>query len=174
MRTASSRDVNPWYREPWPWIIMAGPAAVVVAGIATAVIAWTHQDALVADDYYKRGLAINRVLAREETASRLGLTASVALGADGTRVRVTLRSASDGPGTAPMSPPILRFIHPTRDGADQDVTLRVLAPGVFEGSMRPLSGAHWQVQLGDAAGVWRLSGLLRRQDEGVVLGKGGL
>ena len=41
--------VKPWYREPWPWILMAGPAIVVVAGIATAVIAIRTSDPLVAD-----------------------------------------------------------------------------------------------------------------------------
>ena len=49
-RNASPR--KPWYREPWPWIIMAGPATVVVAGVATAVIAFRGADGLVADDYY--------------------------------------------------------------------------------------------------------------------------
>ena len=40
---------KPWYREPWPWILMAGPAVVVVAGIATAVIAIRTADPMVAD-----------------------------------------------------------------------------------------------------------------------------
>ena len=40
---------QPWYRHPWPWILMAGPAIVVVAGIATAVIAVRTADPLVAD-----------------------------------------------------------------------------------------------------------------------------
>jgi len=26
---------KPWYRERWPWILMSGPAAVLVAGSAT-------------------------------------------------------------------------------------------------------------------------------------------
>ena len=47
------RQANPWYREPWPWILMAGPATVVVAGIVTAWIAVANQDPLVVDNYYK-------------------------------------------------------------------------------------------------------------------------
>ena len=27
--------MKPWYREPWPWLLMSGPAAVLVAGAAT-------------------------------------------------------------------------------------------------------------------------------------------
>jgi uncharacterized protein len=39
-----------WYREPWPWLLMAGPAIVVVAGLYTAYLAVTTNDALVAGD----------------------------------------------------------------------------------------------------------------------------
>jgi hypothetical protein len=56
---------QPWYREPWPWIIMAGPAAVVVAGVITAWIAFANADVLVVKDYYKYGIEINAVLKRE-------------------------------------------------------------------------------------------------------------
>ena len=59
----------PWYRQPWPWLLMAGPAIVVVAGIVTAVIAFTGADGVIADDYYKQGMAINRTLAREAKAA---------------------------------------------------------------------------------------------------------
>jgi hypothetical protein len=40
---------KPWYREPWPWILMSGPAVVVVAGLVTAVIAVRTSDPIVAD-----------------------------------------------------------------------------------------------------------------------------
>ncbi len=30
---------QPWYRQPMMWLVVGGPAAVVVAGIVTAVIA---------------------------------------------------------------------------------------------------------------------------------------
>ena len=32
----SAARTQPWYREPWPWILMAGPAIVVVAIFAVA------------------------------------------------------------------------------------------------------------------------------------------
>ena len=34
-----SRPVLPWWRVPMVWLVIAGPALVVVAGIATLVIA---------------------------------------------------------------------------------------------------------------------------------------
>ena len=61
------QPVQPWYREPWPWLIMLGPAVVIVAGVITTVIAFKTSDGLVADDYYKQGLAMNKTLARDRT-----------------------------------------------------------------------------------------------------------
>ncbi len=43
--------ITPWYREPWPWLLMSGPATVIVAGIYTSVLAFSGTDGLVADDY---------------------------------------------------------------------------------------------------------------------------
>ena len=40
---------RPWYFHRWPWILMAGPAAVVAAGIVTAVLAVATADPVVAD-----------------------------------------------------------------------------------------------------------------------------
>jgi hypothetical protein len=50
--------MTPWYKEPWPWILMAPPATAVLAGIATVWIAVASADGLVAEDYYKQGLAM--------------------------------------------------------------------------------------------------------------------
>lgn len=35
---------EPWWRFPIVWMVIAGPALVVVAGIVTAVIAWRGAD----------------------------------------------------------------------------------------------------------------------------------
>jgi uncharacterized protein len=77
-----------WYREPWPWLVMAPPAVAVVAGLATVWIAVANADGLVVEDYYRQGLAINKVIAREERARALGLSARVELGGGMLRVRL--------------------------------------------------------------------------------------
>ncbi|HEX5372873.1 MAG TPA: nitrogen fixation protein FixH [Aquabacterium sp.] len=35
---------QPWWTFPIVWMVIGGPAIVVVAGITTAVIAWKHVD----------------------------------------------------------------------------------------------------------------------------------
>ena len=42
-----SSPVRPWWREPMVWLVIGGPATVVVAGIATAVIAVRGADPIV-------------------------------------------------------------------------------------------------------------------------------
>lgn len=40
---------RPWWREPYVWLVISGPAAVVVAGIATVVIAVKNPDPVLKD-----------------------------------------------------------------------------------------------------------------------------
>jgi uncharacterized protein len=145
-------DRKPWYREPWPWILAAGPAAVVVAGIITTVLAVTSFDGLVADDYYKQGLAVNRELGREARARALGVTASVQFSPDRRKVRVLLV------GAEPASLRLM-LVHPTLKGEDQAVALAAISAGVFEGAMRAPAGSHHlHLKLEDGEGRWRLDG----------------
>jgi hypothetical protein len=57
-----------WWRHGHVWLLISGPAAVVVAGVITMVIAVRNADPVVAADYYRRGLEINKVLAAREKA----------------------------------------------------------------------------------------------------------
>ncbi|MFZ1910379.1 MAG: FixH family protein, partial [Burkholderiales bacterium] len=86
MHHAAHEKGKPWYREPWPWLLIAGPAAVVVASFYTLYLAIVSADGLVDGDYYKDGLAINRVLAREDAAERLDMAARI--DPEGGRLRV--------------------------------------------------------------------------------------
>lgn len=61
----------PWWRHGHVWLIIAGPAAVIVAGIATLVLAVRQPDPLVAEDYYRRGIEINKTLAAQEASKAL-------------------------------------------------------------------------------------------------------
>jgi uncharacterized protein len=144
---------GPWYREPWPWLLMLGPALVVVAGINLMVVAFAGADALVADDYYKQGLGINRSLAREARARQLQLAAEVQVSRSQKRVRVSLGGAADA------SPSLMLLLrHPTRAADDRAIALARIAPGVYEGRFEPAHPGAWHVQLEDSGGGWRLAG----------------
>jgi len=41
---------KPWYREPWPWVAIAIPAAAVVMGVTTLILAISNPDPLTVDE----------------------------------------------------------------------------------------------------------------------------
>ena len=47
--TLERTDGRRWYREPMVWLVIGGPLSVVVASIASAVIAWKHIDPVIID-----------------------------------------------------------------------------------------------------------------------------
>ena len=146
---------TPWYRHRWPWMLMAGPFIVVLAGLFTAYLAATSNDGLVDDDYYKQGLEVNKISVRDQTALALGLQADLMQSADGKQLRVLLRAKADVvlPGVLK-----LRIIHPTRGGADQSVLLRADGGGSYTGKLAaPLAG-RWHLALEDDRQQWRLTG----------------
>lgn len=151
-----------WYREPWPWILFGLPASAVIAGVITLVIAVKNEDGLVAQDYYKQGLSINRVLERESRAAALDLRAR--LWFDGDRVRVTLSGRSAMPPTL-----TLHLVHPTRAGEDRVVPLARMSGGEYLALAPTLAPGRWLVQIEDAEGDWRLSGRDWRTGEALVL-----
>jgi hypothetical protein len=137
-----------WYREPWPWLLMSGPAAVVVAGAVTTWIAFASADGLVAEDYYKQGLAINRVLAREEAARSRGISASVTLGKDVLTVQLS--------GAAPEAI-FVHLAHATRAGHDQRLRLTRGPDGAYQTALPPLAAGRWRAVIEDPRGSWRIA-----------------
>lgn len=58
-------EPKPWWKHGYVWLLISGPAVVVVAGLVTAWIAVTSPDPVVAEDYYRKGTEINKQLANE-------------------------------------------------------------------------------------------------------------
>ena len=144
---------RPWYKEPWPWILMSGPAAVVVASFVSAWIALSTADGLVEDNYYKKGLAVGETIAASEKARTMGVMASVRL----TSKKIELQlKANDASFTQPQAV-LLTLSHPTRAGLDQTVRLSLL-DGRYQGEFHLPSSGHWLVMLEDGDKTWRLLG----------------
>ena len=143
-----------WYKDKWPWLLVLPPAFSVVGGIAVLCLALANNDGLVADDYYKRGLAINQTLERNRAAEAGGYRVHLMFSSDRARIRATLSGAN-----APAAL-TLRLAHPTRVGNDRMLQLTPKGPGVYEGSLSdPPSAGRWDVSVQDAGNSWRLSGV---------------
>jgi hypothetical protein len=130
-----------------------GPLAVVVGGAVTLWLALASDDGLVANDYYRQGLAINQTLSRQQLAQRMQYSAQVSFSGDGRNVRVRL----SGRGALPPSLQ-LRLAHPTRAGLDEVVLLQTVAAGDFAATIGvPVAGRR-VLFLEDAAHTWQLTG----------------
>jgi len=171
-------DPGPWFREPWPWLLMVMPATAVVAGFATLWLAIHSNNALVVDDYYREGRAINVQLGRDRKAAELGLSATLEASAvDGVRVR--LHSLGAAPLPAALT---LKLVHATEAELDVNVVLPALPVQAGDGTASdgtraeyglpraalPGSG-RWTVYLEDGDRTWRLSTRADRFDAPTVL-----
>lgn len=161
-----------WFREPYAWLVFAIPALSVVSGIAMLFLSQVNNDGMVVDDYYRRGLAIDRDLDRDLRAAELGLRAQFQLAAVGNS-SVTLHTGSWRPADQLQ----LKLVHPTRPGLDEELTLvRSGAGGArhsgsvavdYVGPGMVLAEGAWHLEL--AAAGWRLRGRLRVPGDGTVL-----
>lgn len=146
------RDENVWYRQPMVWLVIAIPLSSVILGIVLIVLAVNTSDGLVADDYYKRGLEINRRLERETRAHELALSADVEIAAGDNRVSVRL---SGKPAFEAPQQFELGFHHATRKGEDVVRTMRRDAQGVYTAPDPNLAAGRWYVSA--ETPEWRLT-----------------
>ena len=137
----------PWYRQLWPWLLISGPAAVLVAGAVTTWIAFASADGLVAEDYYKQGMAVNKVLAREQRAAELGLSVDLQLTSHSIIVRLR--------GAAPEAL-FVHLAHATRAGHDKRLRLVPVQPGVYEAELSELPAGRWHIVVEDPRASWRI------------------
>jgi hypothetical protein len=140
-----------WYRESWPWVLLAGPAIVVVAAMVTLWLAVASDDGVIADDYYKRGLVINQELERARKAEAMRVGAVLEVTAAG-MLRLGL-TGFDGAAAGPVAVRV-RFAHATRAGLDRAATLVRGPEGRYVGSIAPLPPGRWLIAV--ETDDWRL------------------
>ena len=132
---------------------------MVIAGIVTLIIASTHSDDLVADDYYKNGLAINRQLESKQRAALKGISAVMSF--SGTAVSVGLS------GSVTDEKLELELSHPLEADSDFSVTLKRVEEGLYTGSLPAPIGARWHwILRGSEGDGWRLDGDVQIDDMG--------
>lgn len=60
-------DDNAMMKQPWMWLVLGLPAAVVVAGLVTLFIALPNPEAIVSEPHQKQGFTVQRVQPNGET-----------------------------------------------------------------------------------------------------------
>lgn len=156
----SNHGSTAWYREPLVWLVIMIPGAAVLMGAIMLTLAVSTYDGLVVDDYYKKGLQINRSMERDAMAERHELASVVLLGPQGGAIELLLE------GNARFEAPEmvnLRLMHATRSGLDLDLRLRRIAPGRYLASRPELAPGRWHLQL--EADDWRLKGVVEGRED---------
>ena len=143
----------PWYRQFWPWFLIALPASVVAASLFTVWLAVSSPNPMVVDDYSRIARSIELRRERDLAAAALGLEAEIRIVAGADLVEVRLFPDSAQPDSLQ-----LRLSHPLVEERDRVVEL-TRVPGGWSGRLAAPQG-RWYVQLYPGDASWRLSGEL--------------
>jgi uncharacterized protein len=156
-----ARDVVPWYRQFWPWFLIALPCSAVLASAVSIWLALNSPNPMVVDDYSQIARVTERRMERDRAAAALGLRAEIRLveGADVLELRLY-------PEHVVPASLELRLSHPLLEAQDRVVEL-VRVPGGWSGRLEPPQG-RWYLQLYPGDGSWRLAGELEGQRELVL------
>jgi hypothetical protein len=148
--TPTTHDIEPWYKQGWPWLLISLPASAVVGGIITIFLAVNSPNAMVVDDYYKEGLAINEKKQRQANAARMALRGL--LRHDGSQLTLSLSSA------APVTEDALslHIVHSTRPELDRQLNLQRTGEGRYAGETAWLPPGTWYLRLEPADKAWEL------------------
>lgn len=153
------------HREPMVWLVFGLPALVVVAGIATLVIAIKHRDGGDVNEAVQRTGRIQQTdLGADERAKALGLQALLRE-RDG-RVEVLPVAGHFPRGQS------LRLLaeHPT--DRERDRTLQLLPHGdgwLSKDSFETARGHAWKFTLTPGNESWRLRARMPKEQSAVVL-----
>jgi hypothetical protein len=146
-------DSKAWYNYPLVWMMIAIPFSAVIMGVIMIWLAVDTDDGLVADDYYKRGLEINRLLIRDKKAAELGLSAIIEF--DNSEKVIKLQFEKGLLETFPKSIP-LYLQHATRANSDITVLLNHGMNNQYIGFIKQnLTEGIWYFEIAD--NDWKLN-----------------
>ncbi|AZL84822.1 MULTISPECIES: FixH family protein [Aliivibrio] len=143
---------QPWYKQFWPWFLIILPGTVVVACITTFVL-FVHNDVdLVAEDYYKKGKAINVDLSKIKVAQNLSIFAKVRDLGDTIEIQLDKGKLEHNPAIKAI------FTHRTLPDRDFSKILTSDAKSIYRIQLdEPLTGP-WFIELLPHDSSWMIQG----------------
>jgi len=161
----SLQKQSPWYRQFWPWFLIALPLCVVIAGFNMLYIALKYPHSMVDDQYYKEGLAINQSLDQDRRAAQLNLSAEIVFrplnDSDNAQLEVSLSGLESYPEEL-----TLLLLHPGSQSLDQSLALKQLTAGRYSAQLTRQYQHRYYLRLQPTDKSWRLNGVIDFQDGG--------
>lgn len=160
MPPKTRRDI--WYKEPWLLLVIGGPAAVVCASLYTGYIALHGADKVVAEDYYKQGLMINKDIQRDAKAKEMQLTARISADLAGGKMKLQLTGKGNLPDSVQLSLAGAGTGSNTISEVIRRLPMKQTTPGNYEGDIKLTTNLptdavklfHIKLETND----WRLTG----------------
>ena len=152
-------DTQPWYRQFWPWFIIALLSSSVIAGLTTVWIAMQTTDSLVVKSEDGMQIVAERRINAEQLASELQLAALIEINLDTGAVSVAMRLGDLDTVPATLE---LELAHPAFANRDQLIPLhRARSDGagnpVWAGHFINVPDGRFYVTL-KSGDDWRISG----------------
>ena len=148
-------DAKPWYKEPWPFILVSITGLGVVAGSTLAVIGFSNPPEIVSGQFGSLAKFVTEDSALIDQARALGLSGRLALDGDEVVLRM---SAHDG--TSLPEQLMVQFQHPATSAGDSVALVSRTAGGEYRGSYAVPPHARAHVSVTDLGQNWALAGRL--------------
>lgn len=153
---------RPWYKEFWPWFLIAVPIVTLIMGGVLLKLAISTEDSLVVDDYYKEGKAINATLDKQALARKRNITTDLTI--DNGSIALKFHSGIPQEGNALK----LSFYHVTLEERDISVLLSRDASGIYRGFIEQNMDGKWRVSLTPFDESWKIQNTLNLPYSGTI------
>lgn len=153
---------RPWYKEFWPWFLIAVPIVTLIMGGVLLKLAISTEDSLVVDDYYKEGKAINATLDKEALARKRNITTDLTI--DNGSITLKFHSGIPQEGNALK----LSFYHVTLEERDISILLSRDASGIYRGFIEQNMDGKWRVSLTPFDESWKIQNTLNLPYSGTI------
>jgi hypothetical protein len=141
--------VKPWYKQVWPWVLIAIPAATMLKAVHSVYLMNQQSPDLVIDDYYAEGKAINMNLAKYREAASRNLQGNILIAANKAIVKFESNAVLDAKLT-------LRFVHNTVAAQDFEVPAERSGENLYVAELPSTLTGKWNLVVLDASEQWKL------------------
>lgn len=151
-------DSKPWYKQFWPWFVIALPATAVVAGLFTLYLAIVNRPDVVSDQITGEGEAIELNREAFDRAKALGVAFEYKFDADAHKLYLNAIGGIDKEKTSILS---VMLLHPTMKSRDIEVTAALMPDGQYTALLETMPEGKYGIQVSAPGESWKISGHIR-------------